>query len=116
VPTIRVSSALGIGATIANVLAGSQFEFLGRPSIVQVFNVADNIATSVPEIEVFFGQELQAPQAPCTLVAAGVGPNVPDDEIVNDIGAPGDRLVVRLVETGGLVAAVVRTMVKITPL
>jgi hypothetical protein len=35
---------------------------------------------------------------------------------VNDVGAPGDRLVVRLVETGGAAVAVTRTMVKITPL
>lgn len=113
-PTIRVSSVVPIGGTVANVLAGSQFEFLARPSIVQVFNVQD--AADLAEIEVFFGQELQLPQSPCTQVVAGMGPNVPDDEIVNDIGAPGDRIVVRLVETGSIATATVRTMVKITPL
>lgn len=114
-PTIRVSSTVPVGGTVPNVLAGSQFEFLARPSIVQVFAVQD--PADLAEIEVFFGQELQLPQSPVTAVAAaGLGPNVPDDEIVNDIGAPGDRLVVRLVETGGALTAAVRTMVKITPL
>lgn len=113
-PTIRVSSVVPAGGTVANVLAGSQFEFLGRPSIVQVFAVQDT--TELGEIEIFFGQELQLPQSPVTQVVATTGPNVPDDEIVNDIGAPGDRLVVRLTETGGLAVANVRTMVKITPL
>lgn len=113
-PTIRVSSDTGIGGTVANVLAGSQFEFLARPSIVQVFAVQDT--GDLAEIEVFFGQELQLPQSPLSWVTAGEGPRVPDDEIVNDIGAPGDRLVVRLVETGGAATAIVRTMVKITPL
>jgi hypothetical protein len=115
-PTIRVTSDTGIGGTVANVLAGSQFEFLARPSIVQVFAVQDP-SVGTASIEVFFGQELQLPQSPTTFAAAaGIGPNVPDDEIVNDIGAPGDRLVVRLVETGGSTAAIVRTMIKITPL
>ena len=113
-PTIRSSDTVAIGGTIANVLAGSQFEFLARPSVVQVFAVQD--AGDLAEIEVFFGQELQLPQSPVTQIAAGTGPNVPDDEIVNDIGAPGDRLVVRLVETGGAATAITRTMVKITPL
>jgi hypothetical protein len=113
-PTIRSSDTVGIGGTVANVLAGSQFEFLARPSIVQVFCVQD--AGDLAEVEVFFGQELQLPQSPVTQVTAGEGPRVPDDEIVNDVGAPGDRLVVRLVETGGAAVAVTRTMVKITPL
>jgi hypothetical protein len=114
VPTIRVSSDIAAGGVVANVLAGSQFEFLARPSIVQVFCVQDT--GDLAEIEVFFGQELQLPQSPVTAAVATMGPNVPDDEIVNDIGAPGDRLVVRLVETGGIANADVRTMVKITPL
>lgn len=113
-PTIRVSSDTGIGGTVANVLAGSQFEFLARPSIVQVFCVQDT--GDFGEVEVFFGQEVQLPQSPIPQVTATEGPNVPDHEIVNDIGAPGDRLVVRLVETGGAATAIVRTMVKITPL
>jgi hypothetical protein len=113
-PTIRVSSVVPIGGSVPNVLAGSQFEFLARPSIVQVFCVQD--AGDFGEIEVFFGQELQLPGSPITQTTAGEGPRVPDDEIVNDIGAPGDRLVVRLVETGGAATAIVRTMVKITPL
>ena len=114
-PTIRVSSTVPIGGTVANVLAGSQFEFLARPSIVQVFAAQD--PADLGEMEVFFGQEIQLPQSPMPVAAAaGVGPNVPDDEVVNDVGAPGDRLVVRLVETGGLATAVTRVMVKITPL
>jgi len=115
VPTIRRSETVAIGGQVANVLAGSQFEFLARPSVVQVFATQD--PADLGEIEVFFGQELQLPQSPVGVAtAAGVGPNVPDDEIVNDIGAPGDRLVVRLVETGGAATAIVRVMVKITPL
>lgn len=114
-PTIRVSSVVPIGGTVQNVLAGSQFEFLARPSVVQIFAAQD--PADLGEMEVFFGQELQLPQAPVQYApAAGEGPVVPNDEVVNDVGAPGDRMVVRLVETGGLATAIVRVMVKITPL
>lgn len=114
-PTIRVAQIVPIGGTVANVLAGSQFEFLARPSVVQVFAAQD--PADLGEIEVFFGQELQLPQSPIQYAqAAGEGPLVPQDELVNDIGAPGDRLVVRLVETGGVNTAVTRVMVKISPL
>lgn len=114
-PTIRVSSVVPIGGSVPNVLAGSQFEFLARPSVVQVFAAQD--PADLAEMEVFFGQELQLPQAPVQYApVAGEGPVVPNDEVVNDIGAPGDRLVVRLVETSGVATAIVRTMIKITPL
>jgi hypothetical protein len=114
-PTIRNSIDTGVGGTVANVLAGSQFEFLARPSIVQVYATQD--PADLAEIEVFFGQELQSPQAPVSYALnAGEGPIVPNDEIVSDIGAPGDRIVIRVVETGGAATAIVRTMVKITPL
>jgi hypothetical protein len=113
-PTVRGAEVVAIGGTIGNVLAGSQFEFLARPSIVQVFATQD--PADLGNIEVFFGQELQLSTSPITVSAlAGQGPIVPDDEIVNDVGAPGDRLVVRLTETGGAATAIVRWMVKITP-
>ena len=112
-PTIRETVSIAAGGQNANVLQGSQFEFLARPSVVQVFAVQD--AGDFGEIEVFFGQELQLPQSALSHRTAGEGPFVPDDEIVNDVGAPGDRLVVRLVETGGAAAAEIRVMVKITP-
>ncbi len=111
-PTARFTNALLANAVVENLIAGSQFEFLGRPSRVQVYAVAD--AADVVNLEVFFGQELQATPAPVPRVADGTGPTVPDDLVVDDIGAPGDRLVLRLTNTLGL-AADTRTMVVITP-
>lgn len=116
-PSIKTTDIIAIGATIPNVLAGSQFEFIRVPSRVQVYAVADIVATGVAEIEVFFGQEIELPQSVISgVLTAGTGPTVPEDLVVDDIAAPNDRLVVRLVETGGLVAMPVRTLVKITPL
>jgi len=112
VPTARFANTLLANAVVENVIAGSQFEFIGRPSRVQIYSAAD-LADTV-NVEVFFGQELQATPAPAPRTADGTGPVVPDDLIVDDIAAPGDRLVIRLTETAGL-AADIRTMIVITP-
>lgn len=111
-PTARFANALAINGVVENIIAGSQFEFLGRPSRVQVYSVSD--IDDVINLEVFFGQELQATPAPVPRVADGTGPTVPDDLIVDDIGAPGDRLVLRLTNTLAVVANT-RTMIVITP-
>lgn len=111
-PTARFRNVLAANGVVENIIAGSQFEFLGRPSRVQIYSVADLVDTVA--LEVFFGQELQATQARLPAVVNGTGPTVPDDLIVDDVGAPGDRLVLRLTEQTGI-AGVVRTMVVITP-
>ncbi len=114
-PTIRNVTLLAAGGTNPNVLQGSQFEFLGTPSRVQVYAIDDSGGLGgVGEVEVFFGQELQFAQSPPNIRAAG--PTVPDDLLVDDIGAAGDRLVVRVTETGGALGATVNTLVKITPI
>ncbi len=65
----------------------------------------------------FFGQELEMNQAPVNnAAAAGQGPLTDQDLVVDDIGAAGDRIVIRLQETGGVANAVVRGLVSITPL
>ncbi len=113
-PTIRRRAVLAAGGVNANVLAGSQFEFLGADSQVQIYAIQDSTgAGGVGEVEVFFGQELQYPQDRVNLKATG--PDVPDDSIVDDIGAQSDRLVVRATETGGALGATVVVLVKINP-
>lgn len=114
-PTIRNVTVLAAGAVNANVLTGSQFEFLGAPSRIQVYAIDDsNGAGGVGEVEIFFGQELEFSQSPVNIKAAG--PDVPDDLLIDDFGAGGDRLVVRVTETGGTLGATVNTLVKITPI
>jgi len=113
-PTIRTVTVQAAGTTTANVLTGSQFEFLGVASRVQIYAVQDSTGgAGTAEVEVFFGQELQLSQSQVNLKAAG--PEIPEDLVVDDFGAGGDRLVVRVVETLGVAAAQANILVKITP-
>ncbi len=114
-PTIKTTDVLAAGEVIQNVVAGNQFEFIEVPSQVQVYAVGEGVG--VPSIEVFFGQELELPAAEPNIVpAAGGGPRVPDDEVVSDVAAPRDRLVIRIAETGGAAAVTIRTLTKISPM
>lgn len=114
-PTIPFRFTVGIGATVANALAGSQFEFVRVPSRIQVYVTQD--PGDLAEAEVFFGQEIEYPAGIISEAAAAVrGPIIPDDLIVDDIAAPNDRLVIRLTETGGAATAIVRGLVKVTPI
>lgn len=112
-PTFRDARTLAISENVANLMAGSQFEFLGRPSRVQVYAVADD--GDLVDFEVFFGQELELSTARINQVATGTGPLVPDDLLLDDVGAPGDRLTVRATEASGAATGIIRTMVVITP-
>lgn len=111
-PSARFSNTLAANEVVANIMAGSQFEFLARPSRVQIYSVAD--LADLVSIEVFFGQELQLSQSPLNQVTVATGPDVPDALIVDDIAAPSDRITIRLTETGGI-AGITRTLVVITP-
>ncbi len=111
-PSQRFSTTLGAGAVVQNVLAGSQFEFVGITSRVQVYSVVDAVDTA--NMEITFGQELQIPSSPIgTEPGAGLGPVAPDDILIDDFAAPGDRIVIRLTDSGA--GSVVRTLVVITP-
>lgn len=114
-PTVRVTTTLAANETNPNIMAGSQFEFIGPPTRVQVYSLAE--AGDGVSAEVFFGQELQLARSPLGVgAAAGLGPIVPDDLIVDDVAAPADRVVIAMTETLGVAATIVRTMVVLTPI
>jgi len=108
---IRDSTALGIGAIVANILAGSPFEFPGLNG-VQIAVVADagDITAEISFGGRIVGQGVVIPLEP----GVGTGPNVNEHMIVDEAIMAGERLVIRL--TGGAGASVVRTLVNLTPL
>lgn len=116
-PSVRFGAnnggSLAASQVVANLMAGSQFEFMQRVTRIQIYAVQD--AADLVTMEVFFGQELELPPSLIAEAAAGIGPIVPDNLILDDIAAPNDRLVIRLVETGAI-PGITRTVVVLTPL
>ena len=111
-PTILRRTALGIAAVADNVLAGSEFEFLPRAARIRVYQVSDQVDTT---LDVSFGNAIQTQAAVSPLEpAANQGPFTDRHLIVDDVADAGDRIVVRV--RGGAAASVTRTLVDITVL
>ena len=114
-PIFRVSyPTLGAGATIANIMTGSKFEFLSRPSAVRIFAVQD--AGDLATLDFTLGNVVIGEDLPLSQVTAGTGPSMTDDKLVAGVGSPGDRIQIRLRETGGAAAAITRIAVEIAEL
>jgi len=99
-PSERRSVLLGAGATNNNIIAGSIYEFMSRPTRV-IIAASSGLGTT--GLGVNFGSRTMA-QVGNTIVplepGAGQGPVIPDDVIVDDIAMPGERIVVSLQDGG----------------
>ncbi len=97
-PSFMIAPNVAAGVT-NNILAGSAFEFAPRDEKVA-------IAITVPALSVLgnlvatvmFGADVQVEDAviPLEIGAAGSGPQIPQNIIVDDVAAAGDRLVIRI--------------------
>ena len=93
-PSIRRTNAVGIAATVNNVLEGSEFEFLPRAARIQVYQVA---SAGDLQTDVSFGNTIQTQASAIPLEpAAGQGPNINEHKIVDDVADTGQTL--RLVQ------------------
>lgn len=110
-PTLMVRTALTASGT-ALPLAGSQYEYLPFPALVEIGITAD--ATGVLA-SVSSGPDILQEEGPVQIGTINVSPKYPDDFYLADEAAPGDRVKVALRDTSGA-ARVVMTCVKITPM
>lgn len=111
-PTISGRTALAIGQTVANVLLGSQYEFMpfdGKISIGMLSTV--NLVTCA----VFAGPDVLAePGSMVPINATESAPKYPDEYHWEDEVAHGDRLKITLVN-GNPLAAVVNWAIRLSP-
>lgn len=116
-PTIRDERAVAAGDTVANILAGSQFEFMRVPSHVAVYAVRDGAgAGGLLNIDASFGNVIETDSAQVPTFTDDLGPNVDSHQIVSAVAAAGDRVVLRLRNNDGVNAQNSRVLIKITPL
>lgn len=123
-PNFLINQLVPAGGLVANALAGSAFEFLARDSKVAMALAFDRDAlvpatSTVGDIlaTIQFGAEVQleAGEVPIEEFIGG-GAKIPDNVQVDDVGAAGDRLVVRLENTDAVNPHRVRGVVRILPL
>lgn len=98
-PAIQKKISLAAGDTNENALQGSAFEFLSRNSVVSMGVTCD---TAGAFVTIQSGSDIVLEESE-SYVRSGF-PRIPDEMAYNDVGAQGDRLVVRLRNpTGGTV-------------
>lgn len=111
-PLIQGSASVALSAVNDNVLANSQFEYLPFDALVE-FGLAGDANGADLRIDVFSGQDILAEQ----LVPNSQNriPIYPDDFILQDVAAAGERLKVRVRNTSAAAARTINFSVRITP-
>jgi hypothetical protein len=110
VPVIQKETSIAAGAVVDNVLSGSAFEFLRQNSVVSL-GVTQSATGMFATIQ--SGSDVVVEEFSPAIATRY--PIIPDEMYYNDVGAVGDRLVVRVRNpTGG--ALTVRVIAQITPL
>ena len=97
-PTIRKAMpALAAGQSV-NILQGDQYEYLPFNARVQFAVIHNSTATQTADVSVFSGSDVLQQGGPPTIKA--VGAVYPDDFLLDDVAAQGERLNVQLRNTG----------------
>jgi len=113
VPTIRNTNVVAAGVPTFPLL-GNQYEYLPFDARVE-FAVLETTAVLIGDVlaTVFSGTDILQQASGISAIANG-NPTYPDDFLLDDVAAAGERLSVELNSAAG--AATVQTVVKITPL
>jgi hypothetical protein len=111
-PTISGRTSIATGATVQNVLLGSQYELAPFDGTIEIGIFADkNLVTCA----IFSGPDvLQEPGGAVPFGAAEAMPRYPDDYHWEDEVAQGDRLKLTLVN-GNAATTLVNWVVRATP-
>lgn len=96
-PNIQGVTNVAAGATNSNVLAGSIFEYLPFNAYIEFGVVGD--AAGAARCTITSGQDVIMEEAPISRAARF--PVRPDDFNLNDTARGGERLVVKVRNTGG---------------
>lgn len=101
--------ALAANSVVANMMTGSEFERLPAPARIRVAIASD---VSDASCDVSFGNVIQGTAINLPLEpAAGVGPRLPEELLIDDMADAGDLILVRL--RAGAGATTIRTIVRI---
>jgi len=111
-PLIQGSTSIPASSVNDNVLTGSQFEYLPFDALVE-FGLAGDANGADLRLDVYSGQDVLTEQMqPSTQNRL---PVYPDDFILQDVAAAGERLKIRVRNTSAAGARVINFAVRITP-
>ena len=98
---MRLNWAGTASSTINNLVAGEKFEFLSRNSVIKVYACADT-ATGAVEADFSLGNVIVGDNLVIPLHTATLGPERDKHLLARAIGRAGDRIQLRMRETGAV--------------
>lgn len=113
-PTATFRNSVTGGATVDNVLAGSQYEFMSSPAELVIGLTQDAGTIGDMLVTIYSGTDVLAEEQPIS--AANRIPIFPDDFPYSDIVAAGDRIKIKLRNTTAATTRVVLTTVRVNML
>lgn len=113
-PIFQFNESLAAGATNVNIMTGSKFEFLPRNSVVRIYAAQD--LADLGEMDISLGNVVIGEDLAMNQKTAGLGPDRNQDLLAQAAGMAGDRIQIRVRETGGAAATVYRVLVEIVEL
>lgn len=111
-PLISDTQSIAAGATVDNILVGSQFEFLPYNAFLEFGLVGAGVLGDFL-VDVYSGQDVLLEAGAVSIQART--PIYPDDYTLNDVAAGGERIKVRVRNTSAG-ALIFNTALKITPI
>jgi hypothetical protein len=111
-PLIQGSTSIALSSVNDNVLTGSQFEFLPYNAVVE-FGLNGDANGADLRVDVYSGQDVLMENAPMNTRA--VIPTYPDDFLLNDVAAAGERIKVRARNVSAAAARTLYWVIRITP-
>lgn len=103
-PVFKFQDTALANAVNNNIMTGSKFEFLPRNSVVSIYAAQDLTGfpgTNNINLDFTLGNVVIGDNLPLSALNDGTGPNRNEDLLAQGVGAAGDRIQIRTVETAG---------------
>jgi len=111
-PLIKTLDQAVAAASVINPWQGNQYEFLPFDALIEIALLSD--AGDAWDASVFSGSDVLMQNSRIDALALATPIQYPEDFILTDVAAAGERLGCQLTNQSGI-AADVRTVVRITP-
>lgn len=116
-PSYSISQDIAPATTEPNILAGTAFEFAPRDQKVAIALSTTLAGLGDISSTVMFGADVQMEDGYVPVEAqVGGGPVIPNNVVVDDVAAAGDRLVIRIQNVDPTNPHRVNAVVRILPL
>jgi len=111
-PVIQGSTSVALSSVNDNLLTGSQFEFMPYNAQLE-FGINGDANGADMRVDVYSGQDVLMENSPLNI--QNRLPVYPDDFILTDFAAAGERIKIRARNTSAAAARTVHFSVRVTP-